>query len=153
MLFADTDSTLNISIAAGVLQVDALMNNQLSISPMIIQLPSALETVHITTITLRWLGAPHPAGSVAYEATHLPAAAITVNNGWYGTDASISKVYAAASVKISPEHVVIHTNSRRPVARVQVCATSLQAQLKMPLLNKFSTMRSHLLSRCWAQNQ
>lgn len=102
------------------MQVDALMDNQLSLSPMMIQLPSALNATYTANVTLKWLGAPHPAGSVTYEATHLPAAAITVDNGWYGTDAAISKVYAAAILKISPERVVVPTTARRPVAKVQV---------------------------------
>eukprot|EP00775_Hariotina_reticulata_P014225 gene14225-14369_t len=107
-------------VGAGVLQVDALMDNKLSLSPMMIQLPSALNATYTANVTIKWLGTPHPAGSVTYEAAHLPAAAITVDNGWYGTDAAISKVYAAAIVKVSPERVVVQTTARRPVVKVQV---------------------------------
>eukprot|EP00775_Hariotina_reticulata_P009901 gene9901-10058_t len=120
-------------VGAGVLQVDALLQNQLSVSPMMVQLPSSLTDASTINITLTWRGAPHPAGKVAYQLKHEPAASMTVSNGWYGTAASIRKVYETADVVFSPAQVVMDTTDGQS-AVVQVNFTLPPALTSQQLL-------------------
>jgi hypothetical protein len=47
---------------------------------------------------------------VIYQLEHEPAASMTVSNGWYGTAASIEKVYEAADVVFNPSQVVVNAS-------------------------------------------
>jgi len=121
-------------LATGVLQVNALLDNQLSVSPMMVQLPSSLADTYTVNVTLTWRGPTHPAGKVAYQLKHEPAASMTVSNGWYGTAASIQKVYKAADVVFNPPQVVVNaTEGESTMVQVR-CEALCQAPLLVNMI-------------------
>lgn len=107
---------LLLLLSSGLLQVDAFFTNQLRVTPLMINLPSDLRQQHInTTVRLQWQGLPVNTSRqvVMYDISHVPAAAMTLSNGWYGTDKSIEYLYEAAEVNFEQQVVAINTSSSK----------------------------------------
>lgn len=99
--------------------MDSLLSNKLKVSPLMISLPSAISGPTTYTLSLIWAGEAAPAARrtaavaaaslVSYSVIHDPAAAMTVANGWYGSDHSISYVYEAVNAAFDRAEVAVDT--------------------------------------------
>ncbi|WIA37929.1 hypothetical protein OEZ86_001306 [Tetradesmus obliquus] len=107
-------------LGAGVIQVDALLANQLRVTPYMLSLPSNISQPTTLSINLTWdpaaapaaaAAAAAPAAAVTYSVQHEPAAAITVSNGWYGSARAIEYVYQAADVRFNSSKVAVNTSA------------------------------------------
>jgi hypothetical protein len=68
----------------GLLQAEAFFTNQVTITPLMISLPSALgRTREPVEVQLAWEGpAPSPLRAITYRLSHEPSAAMTLSDGW-----------------------------------------------------------------------
>jgi hypothetical protein len=64
--------------AAGIIQADALLENQISVEPMMLNLPSYLRRSWLGTIRLTWTGAAAVPANVTYEVKHVPAYSLNI---------------------------------------------------------------------------
>ncbi|KAF6253111.1 hypothetical protein COO60DRAFT_466940 [Scenedesmus sp. NREL 46B-D3] len=104
-------------LGAGIIQVDGFLTNQLRVSPYMLSLPSGISQPSTFTLHLTWdpaagsaaAAAPAAAAAVTYNVLHEPAAAITVADGWYGTESSIEYVYQAVNVTFGSSKVAVNT--------------------------------------------
>lgn len=90
-----------------------------------LQPPSGLKGPYTTSFTVNWKGPPAASGKVTYIVAHQPSSAISLSNGWYGTEASIQKVYEAAELSFSPSEVEIDT--ARPEERTVKVSVGVEA--------------------------
>jgi hypothetical protein len=135
---------------AGVIQVDGLLSNQLRVSPYMLSLPSGVTQPTPFTLNLTWdaaagpaaAAAPPAAAAVGYSVLHEPAAAITVDNGWYGTESSIEYVYQAVDVAFDNSKVVVNT------AKGTKTELKVRVQSMQHLQPAAAAVASGWLSRC-----
>lgn len=115
-----TDAAVVAVCLPGVIQVDALLANQLRVTPYMLSLPSNISQPTTLSLNLTWdpaaapaaaAAAAAPAAAVTYSVQHEPAAAITVSNGWYGSARAIEYVYQAADVRFNSSKVAVNTSA------------------------------------------
>lgn len=113
--------TATVCGRAGVIQADAFISNQLHVAPLMMTLPSEIRQPTNVTLQLQWQGQPLNTTTfmAVYDIEHVPAVSITLNNGWYGTNASIQYVYRAAQMVPSMSAVAINTKTHE-VRNLQV---------------------------------
>lgn len=99
---------------AGVLQADAMLLNQVVLDPPMLVLPSRLRQPHTATFTATWEGPPHPDGTVTFNLVHDKALSMTLQDGWYGTEAVMEKRYVGADVTFSTPTVKFVTGPPAP---------------------------------------
>lgn len=133
-----------------MLKVDALLANQLMIKPHYLSLPSSLGSGSFSAnITLAWQGAAHPSGTLRYSLTHSPATAISLADGWYGTDTAMQRIYEGAQLAFQPSSVSVNTRTRRAVT-VQVRTAALMQQCSDSQLAPWLISPSSHCT-CWLQ--
>jgi hypothetical protein len=116
----------------GLLKVDAMVFNQLSVSPMLLSLPSNLSEPFTTNFTVTWTGPSNPSRDlVVYNIVHQPSKALTISDGWYKTDmwhwnaqGGLPTEYRGPFVKISPTRISINSADPTPQS-VQVSDLTL----------------------------
>ncbi|WIA23997.1 hypothetical protein OEZ85_013624 [Tetradesmus obliquus] len=117
----------------GVIQADALLDNQINVDPMMIQLSSNLRRPWVTAVRLTWTGAAPLANDVTFEVKHVPAYSLDITNNWYGTDLESNSNNATAIVTALTPRVTLRAGPK-PTAIVRLNFTLLAELTRRPLL-------------------
>ncbi|KAF6250541.1 peptidase S8/S53 domain-containing protein [Scenedesmus sp. NREL 46B-D3] len=92
---------------AGVVQADALLANQISIEPTMLQPPSNLRRHWVAAVRLTWTGAAPVPVTMTYEVTHVPAYSLDITGSGSRT--------AAGSATMQPPPASDPTGSFAPL--------------------------------------
>jgi hypothetical protein len=111
-------------VFAGLVQAHAALQQNISVSPTQIYIPSGVAsyTVNIS-IGLKWWAERD--FEVLYRAEHLKGASLRLSGGWYGSDGI--KVYTACNVKLTPDTLLIGGGASDSTQTLQVAYSLLWA--------------------------